>query len=61
MVEVKAFKGINYNSKKFNEFDNLMSPPYDIISKSMQDKLYDNSNYNFVRLILGKKKLMTTE
>jgi len=57
MVEVKAFKGINYNSKKFNEFDNLMSPPYDIISKSMQDKLYDNSNYNFVRLILGKKKI----
>ena len=56
MVEVKPFRGITYNTKKFNNFDNLMSPPYDIISKMMQDQLYNNNDYNFVRLILGKKK-----
>ena len=56
MVEVKPFRGITYNKKKFNNFDNLMSPPYDIISKMMQDQLYNNNDYNFVRLILGKKK-----
>ena len=56
MVEVKPFRGITYNTKKFNDFDNLMSPPYDIISKMMQDQLYNNNDYNFVRLILGKKK-----
>ncbi|MCK5301082.1 MAG: DUF1015 domain-containing protein, partial [Thermoplasmatales archaeon] len=56
MVEVKPFRGITYNTKKFNDFDTLMSPPYDIISKMMQDQLYNNNDYNFVRLILGKKK-----
>ncbi len=55
MVEVKPFKGITYNLKKFDKLDDLMSPPYDIISKQMQDKLYEKSDYNFVRLILGKK------
>jgi uncharacterized protein (DUF1015 family) len=56
MVEVKPFRGITYNTKKFNNFDTLMAPPYDIISKMMQDQFYNNNDYNFVRLILGKKK-----
>ena len=56
MVEVKPFKGITYNINKFNRIDNLMSPPYDIISKKMQNKLYKESEFNFVRLIFGRKK-----
>jgi uncharacterized protein (DUF1015 family) len=55
MVEIKPFKGITYNTKKFKEFDDIMSPPYDIISKSMQEELYKKNPYNFVRLILGKQ------
>ena len=55
MVEVKAFKGITYNSTLIDKLDDLMSPPYDIISEEMQDQLYQKSDYNFVRLILGKK------
>jgi uncharacterized protein (DUF1015 family) len=31
-----------------------MSPPYDIISESMQNELYNKNEYNFVKLILGK-------
>ena len=57
MVEVKPFKGITYNTKRFTNFENLTSPPYDIISKNMQDQLYEESKYNFVRLIFGKKKM----
>jgi uncharacterized protein (DUF1015 family) len=55
MVDVKPFYGVLYNSKKINKIENVMSPPYDIISKDMQAQLYDISDYNFVRLILGKK------
>ena len=55
MVEVKAFKGIRYNKEKISKLDDVMSPPYDIISEKMQQKLYDNNPYNFVRLILGKQ------
>lgn len=56
MVVVKSFKGITYNSDKFDNLDDLFSPPYDIISETMRDQLYNKNEYNFVRLILGEKK-----
>jgi len=54
MVEVSPFKGIMYNKEKISKLDDVMSPPYDIISSEMQDMLYDKDPNNFVRLILGK-------
>jgi uncharacterized protein (DUF1015 family) len=56
MVEVSPFKGLIYNQKKINKLDEVMSPPYDIISKEMQSELYKKHPQNFVRLILGKIK-----
>ena len=56
MVKVLPFKGITYNIQKINRLDDVMSPPYDIISKEMQEELYKKHPYNFVRLILGKEK-----
>lgn len=32
----------------------VLAPPYDVISPAMQDELYEKSEYNVVRLILGK-------
>ena len=54
MVQVAPFKGIQYNKDKVKPLDAVMSPPYDIISEKMQQELYDQNDYNFVRLILGK-------
>ena len=56
MVEVTPFKGITYNPKIISKLDDVMSPPYDIISEEMQLKLYEKNPKNFVRLILGKIK-----
>jgi len=56
MVEVKSFKGITYNKEKVVNLEDVMSPPYDIISKEMQDKLYKKHPKNLVRLILNKKE-----
>jgi uncharacterized protein (DUF1015 family) len=56
VVEVTAFKGFIYNQEKIKKLDDVMSPPYDIISPKMQDELYKKSPFNFVRLILGKQK-----
>jgi uncharacterized protein (DUF1015 family) len=53
MVEVSPFKGLTYNPKKIKKLDDVMSPPYDIISEEMQLKLYNKHPENFVRLILG--------
>jgi len=61
MVEISPFKGITYNKDKINKLDDVMSPPYDIISSEMQDELYKKNPYNFVRLILGKQKPEDTD
>ncbi|UCH71895.1 MAG: DUF1015 domain-containing protein [Thermoplasmatales archaeon] len=61
MVEVLPFKGITYNKEKISKLDDVMSPPYDIISTEMQTKLYEKHRYNFVKLILGKKNPGDTE
>jgi uncharacterized protein (DUF1015 family) len=54
MVEIAPFKGMVYNNEKIKKFDDVMSPPYDIISEGMQNELYNKNEYNFVKLILGK-------
>jgi uncharacterized protein (DUF1015 family) len=56
MVEVIPFKGITYNPKIISKLDDVMSPPYDIISEKMQSQLYEKNPKNFVRIILGKIK-----
>jgi uncharacterized protein (DUF1015 family) len=55
MVEISPFRGITYNKNKIQQLDNVMSPPYDIISEKMQIELYQKHPYNFVQLILGKQ------
>ena len=54
MVEIAPFKGIIYNNKNIKKLEDVMSPPYDIISEDMQNELYNKNEYNFVKLILGK-------
>ena len=39
MVVVTPFKGITFNKEKINKLDDVMSPPYDVISEEMQKKL----------------------
>ena len=55
MVDIAPFKGMQYNKEKIEHLDDVMSPPYDIISEKMQQQLYEKHPYNFVQLILGKQ------
>ena len=55
MVEIAPFSGIYYNKEKIGNLANVMSPPYDIISREMQEQLYKKHPYNIVRLILGRE------
>ncbi|MBU1941979.1 MAG: DUF1015 domain-containing protein [Candidatus Thermoplasmatota archaeon] len=61
MVDIKPFKGIHYNPKKIKKLDDVMAPPYDIISPKMQDQLYQKHANNYVRLILNKIEPTDTE
>ena len=53
MAVVKPFAGVRYNPGKV-AIDDVIAPPYDVISEEEQELLYEKSPYNVVRLILGK-------
>ncbi len=56
MVEMRPFKGIQYDKDKVGEMEKIITQPYDKIDDEMREKYYENSEYNFCRLILPKEE-----
>ena len=54
MAKIIPFKGILYNKQKIHNMAEVVTPPYDIISKQEQYNFYKQSPYNIIRLDLGK-------
>ncbi len=54
-VEIKPINAIIYNQDKV-KMDDVIAPPYDVISSEYQSELYARSPYNFVRLILSNEE-----
>jgi uncharacterized protein (DUF1015 family) len=55
MAEIAPFRGLLYNAKKIGDASRVVAPPYDVISREDQEKLYKRSPYNVVRLILSQE------
>jgi len=55
MLHIAPFRGVFYNPKKFRDLSKVIAPPYDVISKEEQEKLYKKSPHNFVRLDLSQE------
>ena len=55
MVRIAPFRGVFYNQKKIRDLAKVIAPPYDVISREEQEKLYKKSPYNFVRLDLSQE------
>jgi uncharacterized protein (DUF1015 family) len=53
MTEVIPFKGFIYNSNIVN-IEDVVSPPYDIITEEKKDILYQHSVHNIVRVDFGR-------
>ena len=56
MAQVIPFKGFRYNPSKIGDLSKVMTPPYDVISPAEQDRFYRMSQYNIIRLELGKEE-----
>ncbi|MEF8873989.1 MAG: DUF1015 domain-containing protein [Candidatus Thermoplasmatota archaeon] len=56
MVELRPFKGIQYDKEKIDDMDKVITQPYDKISDEMQEKYYEESEYNYCKLILPKEE-----
>ncbi len=54
MAEIKPFSALIYNQELI-DIQDVVTPPYDLISQDDQLKYYQLSPYNIVRLILGKE------
>lgn len=61
MAKIIPFRGIFYNPDKIHNLAEVMTPPYDIISKQDQCNFYKQSPYNTVRLDLGKSTKNDTD
>lgn len=54
MSEILPFRGTRYNNQIIDDLSKVISPPYDVISKEMQEALYQRHPNNIVRIILTK-------
>lgn len=55
MVDVKPFCAWRYDNRRVNPA-HVVAPPYDVIDAEEQNRLYQKSPYNIIRLILGKEE-----
>lgn len=57
MAEVVPFRGVVYNVPRISRAsgEDLLAPPYDIITPEYQDELYNRSPYNIVRIDFGRQ------
>ena len=61
MVEIRPFKGIYFNKNKIDKIEEVITPPYDIISPGAQERFYQRHPYNIIRIVLGKTYPKDTE
>jgi uncharacterized protein (DUF1015 family) len=55
MAIVVPFRGILYNASKVS-IEDVLAPPYDIITPEYKEELYKKSPYNIVRIDFGKEQ-----
>ncbi|MDD5097283.1 MAG: DUF1015 domain-containing protein [Candidatus Omnitrophica bacterium] len=53
MSKIKAFKAVVYNPEKV-DFNQVVCPPYDVISTASQDAYHKRSPFNLIHILLGK-------
>lgn len=54
MAVVKPFKGMRFNCEKAGKIDELVCPPYDIISDKQREEYINTNENNIIRLELPK-------
>jgi len=54
MPDICAFRGIRYDLGHVGSLSDVIAPPYDVIDADLQEQLYQRSEFNCTRLILGK-------
>ena len=61
MADVQALRAFRYDLGRVGALSDVVAPPYDVIDSSLQQKLYERSPYNVIRLILNKENPTDSE
>jgi len=61
MIEIKPFKAFYYNPDQIPDLSKTVCPPYDVISPVQQNNYYTQSEFNFIRVLLGKENPRDTD
>jgi uncharacterized protein (DUF1015 family) len=56
MPDVRPFRGVRYDIARVGTLSDVVAPPYDVIDPALQDRLYQASPYNVVRLELNRRE-----
>jgi uncharacterized protein (DUF1015 family) len=54
MADIRGFRGFRYDLGQVGSLSDVVAPPYDVVDASLQKQLYDQSQYNAIRLELTK-------
>jgi uncharacterized protein (DUF1015 family) len=60
MARIYPFRALRYNLSRV-KMEDVVTQPYDKISPEMQQRYYETSPYNLIRIILGKREPGDTE
>ncbi|MFO0911007.1 MAG: DUF1015 domain-containing protein [Isosphaeraceae bacterium] len=56
MPDVRPFRGIRYDLAQVGALRDVIAPPYDVIDPALQDRLYQTSPHNVIRLELNREE-----
>jgi uncharacterized protein (DUF1015 family) len=54
MPDVRPFRGVRYDIAQVGAVSDVVAPPYDVIEATLQERLYQSSPYNIIRLELNR-------
>src|SRR5262245_14317376 len=61
MADIRAFRGFRYDLGRVGSLSDVVAPPYDVVGPELQQRLYDQSPHNAIRLELTKGEPDDTE
>jgi uncharacterized protein (DUF1015 family) len=56
MPDIRPFRGVRFDIARVGALSSVVAPPYDVIGPERQDRLYDASPYNIIRLELNREE-----
>ncbi len=52
MAKIRPFKGLRFNTEKAGKIEELVCPPYDVVSPAEREELVSRNRYNMINLEL---------